>query len=269
MLVDRFHRRSVLGLSALAAVSATVTAGATLINADLYEGVLSPDLLLGSLGFDVVSLLVSIVLLGCVAGLAKGRDRLWLLWTGLQGYLLYAYAVYAFGRVYTPLYFLYIIIIGLSAYALAIFWRSVNPQLLRHVQMVESARRAMSTALFLITGAFAAAWVVFVVEAIAQAIDLPASSVIVIDLAFALPMLAIVGVLLLRHHPMGYLLAPGVFAMSAAITLGVAAGEFVRPLMGGGFNLRQTVPYLLPGVFCAVLAGIAFQRIKRAIPRIA
>jgi hypothetical protein len=267
MLVDHGHHKQILALSAMSAVLAGVASAATLLNVDIYDGAMPVELLLGSVGFDAMSLIVSVVLLGVLAGIKARHDRWWLVWTGLQGYLLYAYALYSFGLVYTPLYLIYIAIVGLSAFALALFWRSVNPRLLHHVQLANAPRRTMGTALLVISSGFSVVWVVMLVEAIAQAVTLPAATVIVLDLAFTLPLLAVVGVLLVQKKPMGYLLAPGAFGLSAAITLGVAFGEFARPFMGGEMVWRMTIPYLAPGLICFGFSWLAFHRIGRTLPR--
>jgi len=267
MLVDRKHHSQILILSTLSAALAAIASVATLLDPDMYTGRMPENLLLGSLGFDVMSVLISVGLLLCLGGIKAGHDRWWLVWTGLQGYLLYAYALYAFGLVYTPLYLLYIAIVGLSAFALALFWRSVNPRVLEHVRMMNGARRTMGGALLAISALFGVVWVIMLAEAIARAIELPAATVIVLDLAFTLPLLAVVAVLLLQKKPIGYLLAPGSFGLSAAITLGVAFGEFMRPLVGGEFSWHTTVPYLAPGLICFGFSWLAFHRISRSVPR--
>jgi hypothetical protein len=267
MLVDRRHRTQILALSALTAVLALVAAATTLLRADMYTGRMPSELVLGSLGFDAMSVLISLALLLVLAGIRVGHDRWWLFWTGLQGYLLYAFALYAFGLVFTPIFLLYVAIVGASAFALALFWRSVNPHVLEHVRLMNAARRTMGGALLAISSLFAVAWVVMLTQAIALAVEVPAGTVIVLDLAFTLPLLAVVGVLLLRKRPVGYLLAPGAFGLSAAITLGVAFGEFMRPLLGDEFAWRTTVPYLAPGLICFGFSWMAFLRISRTVPR--
>jgi hypothetical protein len=267
MLVDRQHHTQIVALSTLSSVIALVSSSSSLLNSNIYANTLPPELLVGSIGFDAMSLLVSVAMLLCLAGIKAGHDRWWLVWTGLQGFLTYAYALYAFGLVFTPLYLLYIAIVGLSAFALALFWRSVNPRLLLHVKMANPPRRTMGTALLTISSVFTVVWIVALAEAIAQAVELPAATVIVLDLAFTLPLLAIVGLLLLQKKPMGYLLAPGAFGLSAAITLGVAFGEFARPLMGGRFSWHTTMPYLLPGLICFGFSWLAFRRVGHSLPR--
>jgi hypothetical protein len=261
MLIDRSHQARVVLLSGLSALLALVSATVSLAFVRIYDGVLDPALLLGSLGFDVMSVLCAVGVIGCLTAIARGKRRWWLPWIGLQGYLLYAYSLYAFGLVFTPLYAAYLAIVGLSAYALGLFGRAVHPAVLRRIEPESLPRRTMSATLFFIAALFAVLWSVMLFDALARDIALPAATVIVLDMAFALPFLVVVGVLLLRRRPMGYLLTPGVFALSTAITLGVAAAELVRPMMGGGFMPQLAMPYLVPGVVCLALAIVAFRRI--------
>lgn len=265
MLVDRTHRHRLFLLSGISALLAAVSAAATVFNLNMYGGVLPPEMRLGTLGLDIMSLLVAVALLGCLLALERGRERYWLLWIGLQGYLLYAYAIYAFGRVYTPLYFLYLAIVGLSAYGLAVFGRALNLRALRHWHGGRLPRRTMGVVLVLIAGLFMVAWSAMLLAAISQHVEVPAATVIVLDLAFSLPLLAIVGLLLFRKRPIGDVLAPGVFSMSAAITLAVAIGELLRPAFGERFSIITAAPYLLPGSVCLAFAVLAFKRIGPSI----
>ena len=265
MFIGRRHQQRIVLLSGLSSLFAFTAAAVSLAFVGVYEGALDPVLLLGSLGFDVVSLLSAAAMFVCLLAISRGVRSAWLPWVGLQAYLLYAYALYAFGLVFTPLYALYLAVVCLSAYALAVFGRAVHPGLLGRIRPDSLPRRTMSATLFLIAGAFTLVWSAMLLNALARDIALPAATVIVLDLAFALPFLVVVGVMLLRRKPMGYLLTPGVFALAAAITLGVAAAEFVRPVMGGGFEPRLALPYLVPGIVCLVFAFIAFRRIAPAM----
>ncbi|HEU4994563.1 MAG TPA: hypothetical protein VFT29_07070 [Gemmatimonadaceae bacterium] len=263
-LVDRKHRRLVLLLSGASAALAAISSALSLFNIDIYREALPPDLLFGTIGFDVMSLATSLAMLGCVLALHRGRDRFWLTWIGLQGYLLYTYAVFAFGFVLTPLYLVYVAILGLSVYALGVFVRAVNPALLRHWRPTKLPRRTMAAFLVVMATLFGVTWTSMLLDAIVGRSDVSGSTVIVLDLAFALPLLALVGALLVMKRPMGDLLAPGVFGMSAAITLAASIGELIRPLFGETINVLLTAPFLLPGAVCLVFAVLAFSRIAPA-----
>ena len=266
MFVDRVPRRRITLLSGIAAVLALLSSTATLLDSRLYDDVLPPALLIGTLGFDAMSLLVAAGILVSLVAIERGAERFWLVWVGLQGYLLYAYSLYAFGLVFTSLFLVYLAIMGLSAYALAGFALSFDASVLNRWVMPVLPRRTMGVALVLIALAFALLWVATLLGFVGQDMPEAAAIVLVLDLAFTLPLLVIVGVLLFKSKPLGDLLAPGIFALSAAIALGVAAGEFIRPVYGEGFSFALAAPYLVPGLVCAGFALIAFRRVGARMP---
>ena len=265
MLVDRVRRRRVFLLSGLSAALAALTSASTLADVEVYANAIEPGLLLGTLGFDVMSLAVSLALIGCLWALEGRRERFWLVWLGLQAYLLYAYAIFTFGLIYTRFYFLYIAIVGLSAYALAGFALHFDARMLRQWHLARLPRRVMGAALLIIAAVFALGWITMLAGAIRRASYIPGAIVLALDLGFVLPLLALVGTLLYRRRALGDFLAPGVFAMSAAVTLAVAIGETLRPFFGHAFSPLLATPYLVPGGVSLVFALLAFRRVGPSI----
>ena len=265
MLIDRVHRRRVFLLSGISALLTILTAATTLADVSVYDDALMPSLLLGTLGFDAMSLVAGAALIACLWALERKREQFWLAWLGLQSYLLYAYSIYSLGLVYTRLYFLYVAIVGLSAYALAGFALHFDSRKLRDWRPMPLPRKTMGVVLVVTGMAFAVGWIVVLADSLLRREPLAAGIVIVLDLAFSLPLLVIAGLLLYRRRPLGDLLAPGVFLLSAAITLAVAVGEFMRPAFGQDFNVWPATPYLIPGVVCLTFAILAFKRVGPVI----
>ncbi len=265
MLVDRKSRSRIFLLSGASALCAAVSSATTLSDVSIYEGRVAPELLLGTLGFDVMSLMVALALAACLVALARGAERYWLAWIGLQLYLLYAYAIYAFGMIFTPLYIVYIAIVGLSAYVLAGFGLSFNWAALRHWHGAHLPRRIMGGLLLTLAAVFGALWLLMLIGVLANDLDVSAMTVIVLDLAFALPLLVVVAAMLLRHRPLGDLLVTAAFAMAAAIMLAVATGELLRPAFSGSVSVPMMLPYLIPGVISLSCAVIAFRRVGHTI----
>ena len=261
MFVERVPRRRITLLSGIAAVLAALSAIASFMSPELYERALPPDLLLGTLGFDAMILCAAIGIVATLVAVERGAERWWLVWLGLQGYLLYAYALYAFGLVFTSLYLVYLAIMGLSAYSLAGFALSFDARLLARWVTPRLPRRTMGAALVGVACAFALLWVATLLGFVGQDMPEAAAIVLVLDLAFTLPLVVIVGVLLWLRRPLGDFLAPAIFTMSGAIALGVAAGEFMRPAFGEPFSIVLAAPYLVPGLVCAGFAVVAFRRV--------
>jgi hypothetical protein len=265
MLVERAPRRRIFLLSGLSAACTALTAGWTLSHTSVYDGALPPSLLLGTLGFDVTSFIVAFALAAVVVALDRGAERFWLLWLGLQAYLLYSYSLFAFGLVFTPLYLAYLAIMGLSAYSLAGFAVHFDSHVLARWNAGRMPRRTMGVSLMMVAVVFAVLWILTIFGFLGDDMPQSAAIVLVLDLAFTLPLLVIVAVLLLRREPLGDFLAPGVFVMSAAITLAVAAGEFLRPAFGEPFSFAVSAPYLVPGLVCAAFSLLSFRRVSSGL----
>ena len=154
---------------------------------------------------------------------------------------------------------------GLSAYALAGFALSFDASVLGCWKLTRLPRRTMGASLILIAGIFATLWLLTALGFLGPDLPEVAAIVLVLDLAFTLPLLLLVGALLIRQRPLGDLLAPGVFGMSAAIVLGVATGELLRPLFGESFSLWFAAPYLIPGLVCLGFSLLAFRQVGAAI----
>src|ERR1700730_3302705 len=70
-------------------------------------------------GQDLVTLVVGVPLLVVgLIGARRGSVRCLLLWLGAVGYIAYAYVPYAFATHFNPLFLVYVLNLGLAAYAL-------------------------------------------------------------------------------------------------------------------------------------------------------
>jgi len=99
-----------------------VVAGAGLLDRTLYRPGMPESLLPRLASQKIVSLLVALLVLICLQACRRGAQRPWLVVIGLHGYLLYAYALYAFAGVYKSLFLCYMAILGLSLHTIgAIF----------------------------------------------------------------------------------------------------------------------------------------------------
>lgn len=267
MLIEPSFRGRILLLSSLAAALTILSAAAAIRDPALYQGVMADSLVIGSLGFDVVSVLAAAALLGCVWAIRRGQERFWLVWVGLTAHLFYAYALYGFGLVYNFLYLVYLAVLGLAAYSLILFGAGLHRPLVRDWVPPRLPRQALGAVLLAVVTMFAIAWLMMLLPALGRRSSLPAGTVIALDLALALPALVVVAVLLFRGRPLGDLLAPGAFVMIAAVTLGVGAAEFVRPYFGQAPDLRMAGAYFLPTVISGACGMLAFRRVGAALRR--
>jgi hypothetical protein len=180
-----------------------------------------------AIGQDVVTLVVGIpLLLVAIFLAARGSLRGQLLRAGALWYFTYTYLLMAFGAAYNPLFLLYVALFSASLFAfilalLTIDVRRLPRQLSRHF-----ARRTMAWLVIGIGAMLALLWLGRIVPALVTGtvpFGLESYSTLFVqagDLGLVVPLAVLTGALLLRRHPVGYLLA-GVMLVKGA-TLGLA-----------------------------------------------
>jgi hypothetical protein len=227
-------------LSALTAPLAALAAAAGLAVPGLYRdpAVLVPQ----ARGQDLVTLVVGVPLLaGALLATRRGSARGHLLWLGALGYLAYAYTSYAFGARFNPLFLVYVALMGLAIYALALGLAGTDASALAARFSPRAPTRRVGGFLIAVSGLMAFVWLA--------------------DIALVLPALAGAGILLLRRAPWGYVLA-GVMLVKAA-TLGLAIlamGLFLylaeQPLTPGLAGFFTALAFGASGLTAAYLRAI-------------
>ncbi|MBL7851473.1 MAG: hypothetical protein JNN04_11270 [Cyclobacteriaceae bacterium] len=146
----------------------------------------------------------------------RGERRAEPIWGGTVLYLIYTFIIYGFSVHFNSLFLAYVAILGLSAYA---FLYSVRRQLRQPAfQALSSVRPAKAVGIYFLAVAvlFSLLWLADIVPALVQGITPPSlvaaglstNPVHVLDLSVVLPGVFIVGLLLIRQHPLGLLFAP-------------------------------------------------------------
>ncbi|MFN4128956.1 MAG: hypothetical protein ACK4GC_03955 [Paracoccaceae bacterium] len=241
-----------LRLSDAAAVLTLAAVASALLLADAYAAV--PDHLRpGAWSQDTISAPAALALLAVNARLRRGWGKGWLIWAGLVGYLIYAYALYSFDRVMNPAWPLYLAILSLSVFAALLFLRAVDPTALS-TGPSPPPRRAVAALFGLLVVLFAALWLVQLLPAMAARQPLPGQTIFVLDLAFALPLTGLTAWLLWRGSPVGDLLAIPMLMKVAVLGVSVFLGTFYTwALFEGPFMGFDLALYALMGFGPAVL----------------
>ncbi len=239
-------------LADAAAILTLAAIGAALILPDAYAAV--PDHLRpGAWSQDTISAPAALALLAVNARIRGGWAKGWLIWAGLMGYLVYAYGLYAFDRVMNPAYPLYLAILSLSAFAAFRFLRAVEPGALRTGPR-PPPRRAVAGLFGLLVILFGLLWMAQLLPAMAARSPLPGQTIFVLDLAFALPLVALTAGLLWRADPVGDLLAIPMLMKVAVLGVSVFLGTlYTWALFDGPFLPLDLALYALMGFGPAAL----------------
>lgn len=226
-----------------------IAAGTGVFVPGFYDGIVDPRYATGNVTADVVSLISVPLLAICVWSARRGSLVARLVWIALVIYLGYAYATYAFDRLYTILFLVYVSIFSLAC--------MVSVSLLSHLDIGQLAHATDEMPLRRITAGF----LVFT-GLVLYAIELPTllgripggihsggTPFMVLDIALVAPVSIITGIWLWRRIAWGAVLT-GIFLIKA-ITLmsGFLVADyldwFAGRLMDPAATIAFTVIYLL------------------------
>ncbi len=250
-----------IGLLTLAA------AGAGVFVPSFYEGIVDPRYATGIITADVVSL-ISVPLLGFCLWLARrGSQVARMAWIALVVYLGYAYATYAFDRMYSVFFLAYVAIFGLSCVVVV--------SLLARLDVGQLAETISEIPLRRVTAGF----LVFT-GLVLYAIELPillaripgdiqsgGTPFMVLDMALVAPLSILTGVWLWQRRPWGAALT-GIFLIKA-ITLmsGFLVADYMDWFAGRPMEPPATIAFtvIYLGVWFFTwnyFAAFAKQRVK-------
>lgn len=193
----------VLPLAAIAAAAGLMVAG---LYRDSDEGIRQAQ------ATDLATLVVAVPALAvglwrAHRGSAGGR----FVAVAALGYLAYSYAIYAFSVVINPMTPFHIAILGLVTWSLILSRFGLEDSTVDAASRLRLPRRTTGGFLTAIAGLFAVLWLSQIVSAITSGrlptaisdLGLPTNPVYSLDLAFALPLIALAGVWLLRRDRRG------------------------------------------------------------------
>ncbi len=204
-------------LTLLIGLLVLIAAGAGVFIPGFYDGIVDPRYATGTITADVVSLISVPLLIICIWLTRRGSVVAHLSWIALLAYLGYAYATYAFDRLYTPLFLVYVAIFGLCCFIIVPLIARLDVDQLAKATREMPLRRV--TASFLVfTGL-----ILYVIELPVILARIPGETLsggtpfMVLDMALVAPLSILTGVWVWKRHPWGAVLA-GIFLIKA-ITL--------------------------------------------------
>jgi hypothetical protein len=203
-------------------------------------------------GMDLVTLLVAMPLLLLTSYLAaRGSLRGRLLRIGAFWYFAYSYLVILFGVTFNPFFLIYAALFSASLLGLVLSVLSVDVAGLPAHISPRFARRTIAWVVIGISSMFALLWLSRIVPALVSGrppVGLESYTTLTVqaaDLGIVIPMSILVGVLLLRRQPAGYLFAFPIVLFLATIGLGLVAMVTVMALMGTAVGPADFVPAIV------------------------
>ena len=239
---------------------------------------LTPVFLPQAIAQDIASLAIVSPLWIILSILAlRGSLRAYLLWLGVLTFTVYNYMIYTFSVPFGPLFLLWVVVLGLSLYALIGGIAMVDHKVI--AASFKSKRVTNFVVWFLIVVAilFALLWLSEDIPALLSGktpqsvIDMaiPTNPVHILDLAFFLPAVIVTAVMLLREKPLAYSLAPAFIVFLILTGIPILITPIVQSMRGetagwGVFIPIGTLTVLLVGLLAWLLSTIHSDSTKES-----
>ncbi len=219
-----------------------------------------------------------VTLLFAVPGLALGLWRARagsvggrLVAVAALGYLAYCYAIYAFSVVINPLTPVHIAILGLATWSLVLTVFGLDDAILDLASRFRLPRRTAGGFLIAIAGLFAMLWLSQIAGAITSGrlpaavsdLGLPTSPVYSLDLAFAVPLITLAGVWLIRRDRRGPAGAMAGLAFLVILGLSVLAIFAFEAAAGIAVEVPPIAIFGAVTAMAAVLLGLGLTSAAR------
>jgi hypothetical protein len=217
-------------------------------------------------GQDIVTLFLGVPFLLITLFLyGKGSLRGGLLLLGILSFFLYAYISMAFGSFYNELFLLYVALFSTSFFAFVLVIRSISPEGLQS-GLSEPPRIGPAFFLFVSGAVTIVVWLVPIIQSIFHGVtpkNLDHYTTIIteaFDLAIIVPSTFIVGWMILKRKPLGYLLAFPLLGLIVMLLPAIVAGTFMQLRSGLLFT---------PGEIIGPIAGFGLLGIASIVVIIA
>lgn len=257
-------------VSIVVAVLMTIASVAGLADwARTYPGV-DATLLPLFVGQDALNLVVGLPILAGSMWLARRGALIGLLlWPGALFYVLYDYGYYVLGAPFNAFFLIYIALMTLSAYAMIGVVVSIDAAVV-HARLAEAVpARLVGGFIAALAVLFTALWSAISVSTFASGaqLELVPRVVTIMDLTIQLPALFVGGVLLMRRHALGYVVAAGLLLQAAAYLIGLSVlTVLTETLTGVPFDVVAVAPGLVIGAIALVFVGMFVRGASTGTP---
>ncbi|MDX1617082.1 MAG: hypothetical protein R3300_22445 [Candidatus Promineifilaceae bacterium] len=244
MMLNREKQRPAAILSALAAPLTLIAATIGLLAPDFYAPYLATlELNIGAYAQDTIAIVVVLIMAPAILAARRGSLRALLIWSGCLGYLIYGYLLYTFDGLYTPLYPLYLAVLGLTIYALISLLAQLDGRAIARTVGPGLPVRAIA-AVLAVPLILLPRWLAFVAEGIAAGQAVTLNEVLVIDLAFLIPACVLTAVLVWRRRPWGIIFAGPLLVHIVTLGWSLSLGTLWFYFLGRPVDGLQLVVYL-------------------------
>ncbi len=241
-------------LSIIVAVLVLICTLAGLLIPNFYA-VEDPILWAGTYSQDIFSLLGVPALIWALFAGSRGSLCGQAVWIGMLALYFYSYGFYGVGMIYTPLYPLYLAIMSLCGFGLVLVSLKISFVEIAAAQLNRLPGKWIA-ALFLVNVAIlGSAWLMMLIPAAIQGTPTTTSSVFVMDLTFAFPLLTVTAIGLLRKKAWAAVMTGPLLIKGFSTTANLVLANVIAPQLG---QATEPMPMLLTYAGFSIISAVFF-----------
>lgn len=227
----------------------------------IYAG-LTPVFFPQAIAQDIASLAIVSPLWLVFAILAlRGSLRAYLLWLGVLTFTVYNYVIYTFSIPFGSLFLLWVVVLGLSLYALIGGVVCIDHESVKASFKNQRALNIIAWFLIVVAILFGLLWLSEDVPALLSGntprsvvdMAIPTNPVHILDLGFFLPAVIVTGIMLLKRKPLAYTLAPAFMVFLILTGIPILTTPIVQSARGQTAAWSVVVPI---GTLTGLLVGL-------------
>ena len=232
----------------------------------------TPNWIAQAIGQDFLDLfLITPVLVITTIFAYTGNKAARLIWSGSLFYLIYTFVIYCFAVHFNNMFILYCLILGLSFYLFVYFLITNSKKAVSGWFKNKIQYKLIGIYLIVIACLFYILWLSELIPAICTN-SVPKSltdtglftnPVHVLDLSVCLPAIFIAGILLLRKHYLGFLLAPAMLSFCVLMDITIGGLVIVMKMKGIESHIGVTVIMCLLAVVSGVFLYLMLRWVKK------
>jgi len=235
-----------------------LVSGFSVVNIDVYNQVVSKDILPGTISQDIITLFVGFLLIYIGLKVGDNSYKKQIFGLSFVAYLFYGYGIYVIEQIYTSLYLIYMLIFALSFWSLFFCIKDVKYKFTDKLILSKGITRISLFFSIFIPILFYFIWSSDLIKLIRQGTKLEFTfSVYILDMVFIMPAFLIIAYLLSKKSKVAYVFAPVMFFKSFTLLFSVGLGSFIRIYLNMPSNYQEGLPYIgLSLVFLAISLAI-------------
>ncbi len=260
-MITNLRMNKILWITTAALALGSSIAGA--VYPQLYQRVASDAVMPGIFGQDLMTVAASLVAM-VLAITMKARDyRKQIVVLGILGFFFYAYGIYVIERLYTFLYYPYLIIWALSFWSLIYGVSAITREAKAVAELPRVTARVSAGFSMLVAIVFTILWVTALLPLIRTGEKIEFTySVYILDLCIIMPAFAVLGAMAYRRSGLSFILMPAMFVLGFVLIFSLAVSEALVPLYGRAVNISAMVQSLVLALLFLFMAVLDIRKLK-------